>query len=304
MTEGHHWRTARPGRACLAWVAAAVGAFARVVSVRAVGGGGWSATHAVNVDDARGERHRLVLRRWARPGWEEDPNFTAAREAAVLERLSRSELPVPRVVGVDPDGGSCDVPALLMTRLPGRPPNGAMIARPAALHSLAAALAEIHALDQDLRGVAAPFEPFYETGRLSPPEMTRRRDRWADALAVAASMPPVVDPRFMHRDYHPGNTLWIRGRLTGIVDWTSASFGPRAADLGHLLANLGVDHGPAVADAARAAYESLAGEARDQSYWDIRMLLDFLPDSDALLASESLGRVERYLASLLERPRR
>jgi hypothetical protein len=47
----------------------------------------WLASHAVDVVDGSARKHRVVLRRWARPGWEEDPEMTAAREAAVLERL-------------------------------------------------------------------------------------------------------------------------------------------------------------------------------------------------------------------------
>jgi 3-hydroxyacyl-CoA dehydrogenase len=61
--------------------------------------GGWHANHAIDVIDAGGTRHRLVLRRRARPQWAlEDPDFTAAREAAVLELLSETPIPAPRLV--------------------------------------------------------------------------------------------------------------------------------------------------------------------------------------------------------------
>lgn len=58
-----------------------LGRGSRVVAVRLLGTGGWHANHAVTVVDRRGATRRLVLRRWARPGWDlDDPDFTAARE--------------------------------------------------------------------------------------------------------------------------------------------------------------------------------------------------------------------------------
>ena len=84
----------------------------------------WLANHAVDVADAAGAVHRLVLRRWARPGWaDEDPDFTAAREAAILEPLAPTPVPAPALVAADPDAAVCDVPALLLARLPGAPPD-------------------------------------------------------------------------------------------------------------------------------------------------------------------------------------
>jgi aminoglycoside phosphotransferase (APT) family kinase protein len=31
----------------------------------------------------------------------------------------------------------------------------------------------------------------------------------------------------LHGDFHPGQTLWSRGRLSGIVDWGDLALGPR-----------------------------------------------------------------------------
>jgi len=50
----------------------------------------------LTVVDAQGARHRLVLRRWARPGWEvDDPDFTAQREANLLNLLAPTAVPRP-----------------------------------------------------------------------------------------------------------------------------------------------------------------------------------------------------------------
>ena len=107
------------------WAAEAIGAGSRIASMRRLTLGGWHANHALTVIDRRGVAHRVVLRRWARPEWSlEDPDFTAAaREVAVLELLAASSVPAPRLLAADPDGEVCDVPALLITHLPGHPPG-------------------------------------------------------------------------------------------------------------------------------------------------------------------------------------
>ncbi len=71
--------------------------------------------HVVATRAASGARtKRLVLRRWARPGWElDEPDETPEREATVLELLAPVPVPTPRPINLDSDGSVCDVPALL-----------------------------------------------------------------------------------------------------------------------------------------------------------------------------------------------
>jgi len=108
------------------WVADVIGPGSRITSARRLHPGGWHVNHAVAVADRHGHTHRLVLRRWARPGWEaDDPDYTVEREARVLELLHPAPVPAPVVVAADPAGEHCDVPAILLTRLPGHPPRPA-----------------------------------------------------------------------------------------------------------------------------------------------------------------------------------
>jgi hypothetical protein len=67
----------------------------------------------------------------------------------------------------------------------------------------------------------------------------------------------------IHRDFHPENALWSRGRLTGIVDWTQASWGPPGLDLGHMRWNLVLDGGQPIADQFLARYQALTGTSLD-----------------------------------------
>src|SRR4051812_6766819 len=111
----------RPPAATLSWAAAQVGPAARVTRVRRLRNSWAAAMHAIDVED--GDRtHRLVLRRWARTDLAPDIGVVENEAAALglLASAARAALPVPRLVGADAKGGHTDVPAVLMTRLPGR----------------------------------------------------------------------------------------------------------------------------------------------------------------------------------------
>jgi Phosphotransferase enzyme family len=177
----------RPPAAALGWAAAPFGPGSRVVAVRPLPSA-WLANHAVDVADAAGAVHRLVLRRWARPGWaDEDPDFTAAREAAILELLAPTPVPAPALVAADPDAAVCDVPALLLARLPGAPPDQA--GDPTRLvEGLAAALLPIHAVPGP--GPAPPT-----TASTNPTSWSRRPGRTGPRCGSGRSRWPPARPR-------------------------------------------------------------------------------------------------------------
>ena len=291
----------RPPAAALAWAAAAFGPGARVIGARPLASA-WLANHAVDVAAGDGTVHRLVLRRWARPGWdEEDPDFTAAREAAVLELLAPTPVPAPALVAADPDAEICDVPALLETRLPGGPPDLGGDPGPL-VEGLAAALPPIHAVAVPGAGSGPvpPYHRFHEPEGLVPPAWSARPDLWARAFAVAAGPPPAGRPCFIHRDYHPANTLWTGGRLTGVVDWVGGSWGPPSVDLGHMRVNLAWDLDLAVADRFLAAHRALTGFDH-HPYWDVACAVDVVPElsSDDPPPDPTLQRMEELVAAAL-----
>ena len=117
---------------------------------------------------------------------------------------------------------------------------------------------------------------------------------------VRCGDPPNGRRCFIHRDYHPENTLWSRGRLTGIVDWTSGSWGPAAVDIGHMRWNLALTYGLDAADEfARRCRSVSAGRLDDQHYWDLVTVLDLLPEIDPdEWSGFDLGRLERYVESV------
>jgi len=269
----------------------------------------------VTVDDAAGRRHRLVLQRWIRPGWEaDDPGFDPAKEAAVLAALEPTAIPAPRLVAVDADGSATGVPALLTMRLPGRPPSPALIARRETLVVLGQTLARIHRVgaglagDERLRAVVPPYRPFGDLADAVVPVGTRRTDLWGAALEIAGAPPAPPDPALatlLHRDFHAWNTLWQGGELTGVVDWTSASWGPPAADLAHLRVDLAVDVSVAAAMGARAAFAAAGGDLTDARHHQLRTVFDYLTDVDpATLDAGAVGRLDAFLEIVLAEPDR
>jgi aminoglycoside phosphotransferase (APT) family kinase protein len=271
------WSQALPP-ASLRWAEAQAGA--RAIAALPLQSS-WLANHLVVLADGR----ELVLRRWARPGWaDDDPDLTAAREALVLGRLAGTAVPAPELVAADVGAAQCDVPALLVTRVrgmpfEGRPPVGPMLE----------VLEEIHAIDPD--GVP-PYTRYYEPERLVVPQWATDAAVWESAIAAAHEDPPELPERFIHRDFHPGNTLWEGAKLTGVIDWTTGSRGPAAVDLGHLRWNLAVDYGERVAD-------SVLPHPEHHPYYDVVTALDVVAELDTFDDRTEVDRLEEHVARVL-----
>lgn len=287
------------------WVTDVIGPGSRIVSARRLRLGGWHVNHALDVVDGQDRTRRLVLRRWARPGWEDDdPDYTVERETRALGLLRPTQVPVPEIVAADPIGVACDVPAILLTRLTGHPPQRADTDTADFGRQLAETLARIHDVNGAAAGQLAPYRLYYDRAHAVPARWMAPTAAWKQATAAVREPPPPTTMTMIHRDYHPENTLWSRGRLTGVVDWTQASWGPPALDLGHMRWNLVADHGQHVADQFLACYRAIIGSVPDdQPYWDLVALLDLLLDGDdpGDIEPADLRRFEDYAATALSR---
>jgi aminoglycoside phosphotransferase (APT) family kinase protein len=288
----------RPPERALRWCAAAVGASASVVAVKPLAGGTSSAIHAIDVQDAGGLIHRLVLRRFVRTDWLAQEPDLAEHEACALALAAAAAVPTPSPVGVDPNGGQCDAPAVLMTRLPGsiqwQPAD-----REPFLRKLAAALPAIHGTEVDVAGCPLPDYAPYPLQAQRPPTWSHRPELWKRAFELFASAAPVTERCLIHRDYHPGNVLWSDGEITGVVDWVNASIGCPEADVGHCRMNL------ARADSTPppASWSSTANSADPSPMtptWDVAALLGGRdqPDVERLTPAD-----EEFLASALRSAR-
>ena len=270
------------------WCATRVGAGARVVRVRRLRGASATEVHGVDVDDRRDRRHQLVLRRFVDRAWLEREPDLARREASVLERLAGGGVAAPELIAVDGDGTAFGTPAVLTTRLPGRIDLDP-VDRPRWLHALRSAMQPIHALDgTGLRAYAR-----YRTST-TPPPWSRHPHLWEQAGELVGREPPAGPVTMIHRDYHPLNTLWSRGRLTGVVDWVEACAGDPGVDVGHCRLNLAMLFGVATAD------EFAPGA---DPYWDLASATGGIGWSLPTAAFRDAGRTDlddRIVAARLD----
>ena len=256
------------------WVVAQVPRARRIVRAQRLTGGLTSEVTGITVEDAQGKPHRLVLRRWTGRPWPDgevdDGQVLVPREAAVLTALESTDIPAPRLVAIDAQGAAAGLPALLMTRLPGRldltPTDPAEWTR-----ALAEQLVHIHD--------TAPFDglPAYESWLhldVDVPDWASRPDLWRVAIDVARNPRPTTRGGLVHHDYQQFNVLWSRGRISGVVDWVWASRGPVEDDVVHAGLNLCLLYGPERATAFQTRYEDLAGR-RLPLWWNAAALVDY-----------------------------
>ena len=253
-----------PPHATLAWVAGHFGPKARVIGIRRLRNAWAAAMHAVDVEDGHGERHELVVRRWVRPDAPPDPGVVE-NESATLTLLSgATEVIAPLLVAADASGSAADVPAVVMTRLPGHD-DLAPSDLDAYLDGLVDALHAIHAVPVPPDIELETYRPWGLERLTEPPPWTRQRSVWQRAISIARGPIPAYTTVFCHRDYHPGNVLWHNGRVSGVVDWTHACRGPAAADVSHCRANLTLLFGLDVADDFGRRY----GPVDDLAWFDL-----------------------------------
>jgi aminoglycoside phosphotransferase (APT) family kinase protein len=286
-----------PSPEALSWVSEQCGGLP-VAAVEVLRGGRSHANDAITLGEPGGRR--VVLRRWVRPDWRErDPDFTVEREVAALVLLERAGFAAPQLLAADPQGDRGGTPALLMTLLPGRAPDQDTAASTWSLEQLATAAVALHRTPRPWPGIPA-YRPYNQPHEVRPPRGSTRSDLWEQAITLVAGAQPTYREVFIHRDYHPGNTLWLDQRLTGVVDWTTASIGPAGVDLGHMRWNLVLDHGEEAADECLGRYYTQCdGAYEHHAYWDLRTLVDLLPAAD--LTETQLARLETYLAGILGR---
>jgi aminoglycoside phosphotransferase (APT) family kinase protein len=222
-----------PSTAALAWVAAAAGAHS-VDSVERMPGGASLAMHRVTVTFAGGGSARLVLRRYVRPDQISEDLEIAAHEAAVLQLVERIETPTPQLIGVDPTGELAGTPAVLMTELVGRPE---WVAGRRWMRQLVEVLVDVHDIAADQASMVRPFSVYAQQSYALPKWVTKPVV-WERAIEIFHG--PVLDEdrTFIHRDFYPGNVLWHRRTVSGLVDWEAASVGPRSMDVAHCRINL------------------------------------------------------------------
>jgi aminoglycoside phosphotransferase (APT) family kinase protein len=258
------------------------------VRVRRLAGASSAAVHAVHLADGT----RLVLRRYLWRGYLDDEPIAPRREVDAVAFAAAHHLPAPTLVAADITGGDIGdgIPALLMTWLPGRavpdPDVGLLAETLAAIHDTAPA------------GYPYHYFAWNRDRTTGPPAGAARPRLWERAIALWHEATPDYRPVFIHRDYHPGNVLWRRRALSGVVDWVNACRGPIGCDLATCRGNLVDLAGRAVAERFIAAYTTLTGEGL-HPYWEMAGILeDDLADATPVELAQQEASLARAVAAI------
>ncbi|MCA1221897.1 phosphotransferase family protein [Streptomyces sp. 8L] len=269
----------------LAWVLRHLEAGERVVGAEALHGGATADMRRLTIGTRDGGPRHLVLRSFADPTRQGPAGDLLHREADALTTLTGTGVPAPGLVAVDPTAAHCEYPSLLMTHLPGRTvlDDEGLETR---LPLLARQLVAVHAVRPTVR--PREYVALTTADTVVTPEGADAAV-WAAAIDVIRKPAPRYEGRFLHRDFQPGNVLFdlppedpagaAGARITGVVDWAAASWGPADLDVAHCSTNLALLHGPAWGLRFTEAYQEaggmLAAAADERLYWQVREPLAF-----------------------------
>lgn len=233
-----------------------------------LGGGLGAATHALDLETRSGRILRLVLKRFDTSARFDGSEWKRLRFAAELD------VPTPAPVALDQEGRWFGGPSFVMTRIPGRPDvNPANLDR--WLNEIADVLLGIH--HHSISGAPTVMRAPHRLESWKPPEGIRLSPLVERAIEqVEGHLPSAFAAKRVvsHGDFHPGNLLWRKGRLSGVVDWSAAHLMPRAYDVAYCRADLTVLLGLDAAQRFLRIYEKRFGAALDDLWvWDLMCAL-------------------------------
>jgi aminoglycoside phosphotransferase (APT) family kinase protein len=245
------------------------------VRTRRLTGGLGCRSDVLDIERADGSRWKVTLRRFVRRGHAYSTPEHVTHEFEVLRLLERAGIPAPRPTLLDANGEYFGVPAIVISYLPGQPlfPTTNIAAW---TEGLGRVLLTVHAVTPD-RFDLSWLNVCLRDG------MRERINEWRDEAPgdpLAREMHTVLEaeldsidfsePTLVHDDYWSGNTVAYRGRISGIMDWTSAEVGDPRTDVAECRIDMVLSHDIEVADAFRRDYERLAGRPlKDLWYFDL-----------------------------------
>jgi aminoglycoside phosphotransferase (APT) family kinase protein len=281
----------------LAWVRQHLEVGERIVAAEELHGGITAEMRRLTVGTRDGDTRDLVLRSFVDPFYVEHAEDSLNREADALTLLRATGVRAPELIAVDPTPAHCEYPSLLMTHLEGQTvldDEGLETRVPL----LARQLVAIHAVQPAQR--PRDYVALTTADTVVVPKGADAA-AWAAAIDMIRKPAPPYQGRFLHRDFHPGNVLFdvppsrprprptpASARITGVIDWAGACWGPTDLDVAHCSTNLALLHGPAWGLRFPEAYAQaggvLAATASERLYWRVR---------DGLAFSEEVRSVAR-----------
>ena len=196
-----------------------------------------------------------------------------ATELAALKVTADNGVPAPKVLASDENGLLLSVVAG-SSKIPQTPD-------PSRSHALGAAAAAIHAVelapskDLPVRHRPIELEDFdaWRAKRGASPLLL------AAVQAIADRPEPPHPTVLVHGDLWQGNTMWLDGALSAVIDWDCSGVGHPGVDLGSLRCDAAVMYGVEAASQVLAGWEERAERpAPDVAYWDVVASLSTPPD--------------------------
>ena len=247
------------------WVEAETGS--TIVSAETIGRGASRLIWVVSL--AAG--HQVVVRADTGDGPVTGTPLTLAREGAVYHALAPTDLPIPTLHAVHPDGT-----ALLLDRAPGEDQLKALADAEASAvaEDFGRCLGRLHQLAPDgleLGPLAVPHgaDPTACDVDLWCSIDRTRRGEGSSPVAqlalerLAGSVPRATGVSLCHGDAGPGNFLHDAGQVTALLDWEFAHLGDPHDDLAWVAVRNQVLRHPLDVAATYAAWRTTTGAAFD-----------------------------------------
>lgn len=282
-----------PPEQTMAWLLDALDAV-EVVQVVPMPGTSTSAMHRVILGFSDGGQAAVVLRRYILEDVLAESPELPSDEVTALRLAASAAVPTPVLLAADVGAERTDVPTVVMSCLTGKPRWEAGDRR-RYLQGLSDAMAAVTDVDIPA-GTVVRSVSGYTQRSYDPPRWAMQPQVWRRAIEIFHGPVPTGDLCFVHRDFHPGNVLWTRSRLSGLVDWQSAGIGPASIDPGHCRLNM-LSYDAHMADQLRTAWEQRTQKSFDP-WADVTAIIGTL---DSMRSGKNLSRSRLAIEDTLAR---
>ncbi len=204
-------------------------------SSRILEGGVSSEVFLIAVESKKGEE-KIVLRTEGGPPAEN----SIKTEYLLLEKLHQTKVPCAKPIHLDNSKEILDKDFMLMTYLEGTI-EIPKIKNFGFLNKMVGILKNIHNVDTKiLPTLPCRFDPTYDLFEFLP---NARINKELKAILKGYDTSYSGKPVLLHGDFWPGNILWTKDEISGVLDWEYAAIGDPVSDLAVASLELKYDYG-------------------------------------------------------------
>tara|TARA_B100000282_G_scaffold201163_1_gene147359 strand:- start:873 stop:1724 length:852 start_codon:yes stop_codon:yes gene_type:complete len=204
-------------------------------SSRILEGGVSSEVFLIVTESKKGEE-KIVLRTEGGPPAEN----SIKTEYLLLEKLHQTKVPCAKPIHLDHSKEILDKDFMLMTYLEGTI-EIPKIKNFGFLNKMVGILKNIHNVDTKiLPTLPCRFDPTYDLFEFLP---NARINKELKAILKGYDTSYSGKPVLLHGDFWPGNILWTKDEISGVLDWEYAAIGDPVSDLAVASLELKYDYG-------------------------------------------------------------